>query len=139
MTSPLAALPIPDQVRDFVDRAGTAVVTTLEPDGSPFAAVVWCLLDGDEIVVNSAVGRRWPANLERDPRISIVVTVGQDWVGFRGRVRVVHDRAAALADISEMARRMDPANIDERIAFFSGQQRVSFRLAPERIRVEIGG
>ena len=58
----------------FLDEPRYAAIATIDPDGGPRQAVVWYLLDGDTIVINSLDGRRWPANLRRDPRISIAIT-----------------------------------------------------------------
>ena len=65
----------------------------IDPDGGPRQAVVWYTVDGDEIVINSAIGRRWPTNLLRDPRLSFAVIDAADgyrWVGLTGTVRVDH-------------------------------------------------
>ena len=43
----------PEQ-RAFLEENRFAVVGTVNPDGSPHLAVMWYLLDGDEVVVNSA-------------------------------------------------------------------------------------
>mgnify|MGYP006361193657 CR=1 FL=1 len=51
-----------------------ATLATIDADGAPRQAVVWYRLDPDgRITVNSADGRRWPANLRRDPRCSLSV------------------------------------------------------------------
>ena len=61
---------LPDTIRDFLADLRFATIATVDPDGSPRQAVIWYRLEDDEIVINSAVGRRWPANLLRDPRIA---------------------------------------------------------------------
>ena len=88
-------------------------------------------------MLNSAVGRRWPANLQRDPRISLSVTDDADgyrWVGLTGTARALTDQATAQADIAEMARRYhadDPAEAERLIRNqFERQQRISFRIVP---------
>ena len=78
------------------------------PDGAPRPAVVWYTVDGDEIVINSAVGRRWPSNLVRDPRIAFSVVDSADgyrWVGLSGSVTVMDHQPTAQADIAAMCRR----------------------------------
>jgi PPOX class probable F420-dependent enzyme len=134
-TLPSAVLPIPQRVRAFLDETRFATIATIDPDGAPRHAVVWYTVDGDEIVLNSAVGRRWPANLLRDPRVAFSVTDGVDgyrWLGITGRVTVVRDQATAQADIAGMARRYhaaDPEQANELIAGrFQRQERISFRL-----------
>ena len=88
--------------------SGYATISTIDPDGRPRQAVVWYAVDGDEIVINSAIGRRWPANLVRDPRLSFAVIDAADqyrWVGLTGTVRTITDWATTQADIAGMARR----------------------------------
>jgi PPOX class probable F420-dependent enzyme len=134
---------LPAKVRAFLDEPRFAAVATTDDDGAPRQAVVWFLLDGDTIVVNSLEGRRWPSNLRRDPRVSIAITDASDesWVGLTGVVEVVDDQAAAQADIAAMARRYgadDPAAAEELIrSRFQTQRRVSFRLRPSGIHDHI--
>ncbi|TMD56868.1 MAG: PPOX class F420-dependent oxidoreductase, partial [Chloroflexi bacterium] len=59
--------------RKFLEERHFAVVGTTNPDGSPHLAVMWYLLDGDDIIVNSAQGRIKDRNLAQDPRMSLVV------------------------------------------------------------------
>jgi PPOX class probable F420-dependent enzyme len=127
---------LPDHLRTFLDAPNFATIATLDPDGAPRQAVIWYTLDGDELVINSAIGRRWPANLLREPRISIAITDRHDgyhWIGFTGRVTVIHDQPTAQADIAAMARRYhadDPASAERLIRDrFERQERVSFRIA----------
>ena len=141
MTSPL-----PDRVRTFLDGLHFATIATLDRDGMPHQAVVWYRMDGDEIVINSARGRRWPANLTRDPRISLSVVDGADgyrWVGLSGTVRAITDQPTAQADIAAMARRYhadEPDKAEQLIRDrFERQERVSFRLRPAAIHDELDG
>ena len=132
-TTPAPALA--DHIRTFLDDIQFATIATLDPDGAPRQAVVWYTLDGSDLVLNSAVGRRWPANLVREPRISISVTDRADgyrWVGISGVVAVVRDQEIAQADIAGMARRYhaDDPDAAERLISdrFEQQERISFRL-----------
>ena len=135
MTDPTTSPTAVDPVRAFLDDIHFATIATIDPDGTPRQAVIWYTLDGDELVLNSAVGRRWPSNLLRDPRISISVTDHRDgyrWVGVTGRVTIVDDQATAQADIAGMARRYhadDPAEAEALIRDrFERQTRISFRV-----------
>lgn len=132
---------LPDVVRRFLEDHRFGVVATINPDGSPQQALVWYLVVGDVIAVNSAEGRRWPSNLRRDPRMSFAVSDGLDWVGLNGTVEIVDDPAQAQADIATMARLNDPPDVAERTirTQFERQQRVSFRLRPTAIHAEISG
>ena len=135
MTQQATATPLTPRIRDFIAATRFVSVATTDPDGSPRQAVVWYRLDGDEIVLNSKTGRRWPANLLRDERISLAIadaTDGYRWVGLTGAATPVTDQPTAQADIAEMARRYhadDPAKAERLIADgFERQQRVSFRV-----------
>lgn len=124
--------------REMLERADSfGTLATVAADGTPHQAVVWYLVRGDTLVVNSAVGRIWPANLQRDPRCSLLVEDGYDWVSVRGHVEVVTDQATAQADIAAMARKYnadDPENGERMIReVFEPQARISFVLYPARV------
>jgi PPOX class probable F420-dependent enzyme len=134
-TRPPASVALPEAVRVFLDDTRFSTIATLDPDGTPRPAVVWYTVEGDEIVLNSAVGRRWPSNLVRDPRVAFSVVDhvdGYRWVGITGIVTVVEDQATAQADIASMARRYhadDPAEAERLIhGRFELQARISFRV-----------
>jgi len=131
---------LPEHVRTFLDANRFASLATVDPDGSPRQAVIWYRLDGDDIVVNSKTGRRWPSNLERDPRVSLAVgdqADGYRWVGLTGTATLIDDQPTAQADIAEMARRYhadDPAKAERLVHDqFERQPRVSFRIAIDAV------
>jgi PPOX class probable F420-dependent enzyme len=128
---------LPRPIRAFLDDLRFATISTVDPDGSPRQAVIWYAVDGDEIVINSAIGRRWPSNLLRDPRIAFSVVDAADgyrWVGMAGTARPVTDQATAQADIASMARRYHADEPDEAERLirerFGRQERISFRFRP---------
>lgn len=130
-------LTLPDHVRAFIVAPGRfATVATIGRDGAPRQAVVWYRLDPDgRLMVNSANGRRWPANLRRDGRAALAIAEAGNayrWVGLTAEVaEIVDDQAIAQADIADLARRYhpdDPAKVAASVARFRAQQRVTFRL-----------
>jgi PPOX class probable F420-dependent enzyme len=60
-------------VKKLFREPNFAHIATLMPDGSPHVSVVWVDIDGDRIIVNSQEGRVKPANIRRDPRVSISI------------------------------------------------------------------
>ncbi len=124
------------QILDFLSNGRHyATIATIDPDGMARQAVVWYRMDGETVVINSLVGRRWPTNLLRDPRISIAVIDsldGERWVGIIGTVEPVTDQPTAQADIAAMARHYhadEPGAADRLIAGrFTQQERISFRV-----------
>ena len=131
--------PLSPATREFLDTTRWATIATVDADGALRQAVVWYTVDGDEIVINSVVGRHWPSNLLRDPRVSLSVASddGYHWVSITGTALPVHDQATAQADIAAMARRYhadDPGKADRLIRdSFQRQQRISFRVLAARI------
>jgi PPOX class probable F420-dependent enzyme len=127
--------------RDFLDTLRFAVVATINEDGSPHQAVAWYTVETHGILVNSAEGRRWPANLRRDPRVEVTVADGYRYVQLGGTVEVDDDQGRAQAAIAAMARRYhadDPAHAEDLIANrFMLQRRVSFLLRPTAIRQDL--
>jgi hypothetical protein len=140
VTSPVE---LPDNLRSFIGATPPrhAVIATVDPDGTPHQVVIWYRFEpgdagADRLVVNSLAGRRWPTNLERAGRASLAVHTGQDAVSVLCEVERVYGGDAALADISEMARRYyEPDAAERSIRTFSAQQRVTFVLRPTRVHV----
>ncbi len=60
-------------VARLLTECNHAVCPTLNEDGSIHPTVVWVLVEHGRLAVNSAAGRRWPINLERDPLITVLV------------------------------------------------------------------
>jgi hypothetical protein len=122
----------------MLERPGVfGTLATLSPEGWPRQAVIWFDLRADDILVNSAVGRRWPSDLLREPRCSLVVEQGYEWVGVRALAEVIGDQAAAQADIAAMARRYhadEPGKAERLIRErFERQERISFLLHPQAV------
>jgi hypothetical protein len=126
------------KVRSFLTssppRYGT--LATVNSDGSPHQIVIWFLLRGDEIVVNSRRGRKWPANLEREGRANLAVYEAEDAVTINCVVERSYEGEQAQADIAEMAHRYDdPEYAAREISRFQTEERVSFVLRPTKVLI----
>ena len=122
---------ISPDTRAFLARPRFATIATVGPDGAPHQAVIWYMLDGDDLIINSRPERRWPRNLAADPRISMAIyelEQPEHWFGLKGRAELLHDGAEATADIQALARRYgaDPGK-------YAGQDRVTYRIRVERV------
>jgi hypothetical protein len=97
------------------------------------------VLDGDEIVFNSRLGRHWPSNMQRDRRISITVADGYDHVDLRGEVEIDEDSELSQAVIAQLTRSYQPDKeiADAQIAGFQKERRVTFRLRPSKVFVRL--
>ena len=50
-----------------------SVLSTTNSDGSPQASVILVKPDGDDVLFSTIKGRRKTANMQRDPRVSLLV------------------------------------------------------------------
>lgn len=126
-----------DRVRAFLDEPHFASLATVRADGSAHQAIIWYRLDPDgRVLVNSREGRLWPANMKRDPRVSLAVFLSKDpnrWVGLSGVVDdVIEDVERARQDICELAARYGD-DTPETLATFRSQPRVSFHIRIHRV------
>ncbi|MCX5377287.1 PPOX class F420-dependent oxidoreductase [Streptomyces sp. NBC_00091] len=62
-----------EAVRQLLDSPHPAVLSTLNPDGSPQSSVVWVSRDGDDLLVSTERGRRKERNIDRDGRVGLTV------------------------------------------------------------------
>lgn len=62
-----------DRARAFVDAANIATIATLQPDGRPQLSPVWVTRDGDDILFSTTASRQKPRNLDRDPRVAVLI------------------------------------------------------------------
>jgi PPOX class probable F420-dependent enzyme len=121
------------EVQKLLSEPNHAVVSTLNPDGSVLSTIVWISDDDGTVAVNSAKGRRWPTNLERDPRITaLVYEAGNpyNYVEIRGRATGTTD--GADEHINALAKKY--INEDEYPFRQPGEQRIKFVIEPEHIR-----
>jgi PPOX class probable F420-dependent enzyme len=91
-----------EKARALIARPVLASLATLNPDGSPQITPLWIDLDGDDVIFNTAQGRKKARNLERDARVAVTVIDPDDQynvVAFQGTVTdVATDGADAHID-----------------------------------------
>ena len=85
----------PDDIA-LIDEPHLGVVATVMADGSPQLTPVWVDTDGENLRFNTARGRVKTNNLERDPRIAVIVVDENDayrWVAIRGTAELTDEGA----------------------------------------------
>ena len=100
--------------------------------------MVWVSLEDGDLAVNSAEGRHWPTNLERDPRITVVVPADgnpYEYVEIRGTATASRD------DADEHINRLAKKYIDQDEYPYRqpGEVRVKFVIEPQRVRYQKQG
>jgi PPOX class probable F420-dependent enzyme len=79
-----------------------SILSTTNPDGSPQSSVIFVLPDGDDILFSTLVGRRKTSNMQRDPRVSLLVhglpgsDTGTAYAAVSGTVELTEDPDGAF-------------------------------------------
>jgi PPOX class probable F420-dependent enzyme len=122
-------------IRTFLDRPRFGTLSTIDADGAPFAAVVWYDLEGDTILINTAEGRRWPANLRRDPRCSFMVEDRYDYVQILGRAKIDEDQERGQAQLKLVAAKYltNPELLATTLKRLGAMQRILITIVPDQI------
>ncbi len=128
---------LPENVRAFLKEPRFGVLATTRRDGMPQQSVVWYDLDGDEILMNTAVGRAKNSNLRRDARASLCVADEYRYVTLEGTVELDDDQTTAQADIRRLAIRYRGEEKGNQQAnnVYAKQQRVTVLLKVENVIV----
>ena len=127
-----------EDVRQVLDPPRYATVSTLNEDGSILSVVVWYSVEDGVLAVNGARGRRWSDNLERDPRLTLVVYPPEnpyEYVAVEGHASGSEDDAFAHTD--RLAKRY--LDQDEYPFHQPGDVRIKFTIDPERVRYQKQG
>ena len=114
-----------DGIRALLEAPYCAVISTNNGDGSILSTVAWINLEDGVLAVNTAEGRRWPANLERDGHMTALVYVPEnpfEYVSIRGIASRATDGDA-------------DAHIDRLAKLYLGQDTYPFR-TPGEVRLK---
>jgi PPOX class probable F420-dependent enzyme len=127
---------IEGRAKELLEQPNFTHLSTFREDGTIHGVVVWQHVEDDKVALNSSEGRAWPANVRRDPRVTITVHNNEnpyEYVEVRGRiVEDTHD--GAKEHIDALAKKyMDK---DEYPFLQPGEQRIKFLVEPERVRVQ---
>lgn len=124
---------IDSAARELLEQPNYAVITTVNRDGSLHSTVIGIDLEDEAVAVNSAVGRLWPTNLQRDPRATVVVQEASNpyhFVEIRGHAEGTTE--GADEHIDALAKKY--LGVDEYPNRRPGEQRIKFVITPDRVR-----
>ncbi|MFJ3214600.1 PPOX class F420-dependent oxidoreductase [Kitasatospora sp. NPDC086801] len=121
-----------DRAKALIDGKSFAVVSTIQPDGSPQSSVVWVERDGEDILFSTVQGRRKHLNLLKDPRISLVVNPPEspyEYFEVRGSATLTTEGGRELID------RLAAKYRGEDVYGFDGPEdvRVVVRITPRKV------
>jgi PPOX class probable F420-dependent enzyme len=127
---------IEGRAEELLRAKNFAHIATVRADGSVQVAPTWVDVQDGRPVVNSAEGRAWVRNLERDPRITLEVQNMEnpyEYVEIRGRVAEM-TREGADEHIDSLAKKY--LGQDKYPYRQEGEQRVIIRVDPDKVHVQ---
>jgi PPOX class probable F420-dependent enzyme len=91
----------PDEIQAFLGAGHTLQVATIGKDGYPHLAPMWFVLDDGQVVFRSFTKSQKIVNLQRNPRVTVLVESGEEYselrgVMIKGDARLVTDRDYVL-------------------------------------------
>ena len=93
---------IPVSHQDLLRQPINGVLTTMMPDGQPQMSMVWVDLDGECVLINTALERQKVKNMRANPKVNVLVIDPQKSTRFlevRGEVAAItQEGAIAHAD-----------------------------------------
>lgn len=92
----------PDEVRAFLGECRDLQVASLNADGSPHLVTMWYALDGDRVCFWTYAKSQKVVNLRRDPRLAVLVAVGDRYEELRGVS--INGRAEISAEPADVLR-----------------------------------
>ena len=113
-----------------------AAITTLLPGGHPQTQVMWVDADGDHLLVNTEVHRQKFRNVERDPRVTLMIWDKEDpycFIEVRGEVVEKVRGPEARKHIDELSKKYRGLPYQTPIR----SERVVLRIAPLRQVIRI--
>lgn len=125
-----------DKARAIFAKKVLAHVASLDESGAPHVTPVWVDLVGDNIVINTALGRVKARNLANDPRVAVSLTDpdnGYDLVAVRGTV-VGFTTDGADAVIDSLAKKY--LDVDTYPFRREGEVRVTVTIRPDHISAQ---
>jgi PPOX class probable F420-dependent enzyme len=117
-------MPLDENVVRLARGKNLATVVTLMPNGQPQALPTWVDSDGEYVLVNTEPQRQRAKNVQRDPRITVLIHSAEDpwdWAEVRGHVaevvggQVARDHIDALSQKYVGTEYRNPIGPDGRI------------------------
>ena len=119
-------------VSELLAKPNHAVLSTINKDGSVHNTVVWLNVEDGKLAVNRALGRKWPTNIARDPRVNLVVINQENPYEYAEFKRQRGGGRGGDEHIDTLAQKY--INQEKYPWRAEGEERQKFHVSPERIR-----
>ncbi len=126
------AATIPSSHKDLFEKKAFAHLACHLTDGSILVNPVWCTLEGDRVVINSAQGGLKDRAMRRDNKVTVCISDPDDpyrYLELRGTVAEITTDGADEA-IDKLAKKY--RGVDTYPYHKDGEIRVIYRIQPEK-------
>jgi len=134
-----------EEIHSFLTEQKTAILTSNGRDGFPHPMPMWFAVDDDETVSFTTFRKSQKVkNIERDPRVAILVESGEEYALLKGVV--IHSDAQIIDDLANtidtilriggndpMAKDVTEAEALRKAVRSTAEKRVVIRCPPKRI------
>ena len=129
-------MPLDPDVISLAKGPNLAAVVTLMPDGRPQAQFTWVDADDEHLLINTEPQRQRFKNLQRDPRVTILIRDEDpwNWVEVRGHLAGTVGGQEARDHIDQLSRKYVGTDYKNPIG---PQGRVILQIAPDRVNTPV--
>ena len=129
----------PEERDAFLRAERTCRVASVKGDGAPHLSALWFVWDGDALWVTSIVkSQRW-TDIQKDPRVSVLVDTGHDFGELRGVE--ISGTAEAVGEVPRTGEANDELVVPEQLfgdkyaggTFGHDGRHAWLRIVPEKI------
>jgi PPOX class probable F420-dependent enzyme len=125
---------IDDNSAKLLREKNFVFLATIDAKGRPQVTPMWADIDGDYVLLNTALGRVKQKNTQRDPRVTVAVLDMSDpyrYAAIRGRVVEQISGQVAEDHIDKLAKRY--LGKDKYPFRQAGEKRVILKILPEHV------
>jgi PPOX class probable F420-dependent enzyme len=122
---------IPKSHLDLFDKKAYAHLATVMPDGRPQVTPVWCSYDGENILINTRVGRQKDRNMQRYKHVAMSIMDPDNpfrYLEVRGQV-IERTESGADEHVDFLAKKY--LGVEKYPYRQPGEVRVMFKIRPE--------
>lgn len=130
----------PEERQAFLATAKTIVLSTIDRHGYPHAVAMWYVMDGEDCLMTTYAKSQKAVNIERNPKVSLLVESGVTYdtlrgVLIRGTARLEPGVETCLGVLTRVHVKMlgsQPPGLEEALQQ-QARKRVVIRVTPVRV------
>lgn len=130
----------PEEQREFLATAKTIILSTIDGQGYPHSVAMWYVMDGDDCLMTTYAKSQKALNVQRNPKVSLLVESGVTYdtlrgVLIRGTARLEPGVDTCLSVLTRVHVKMlgsQPPGLEEALRQ-QARKRVVIRVTPTRI------